>query len=244
MNIKNSIVTFWFEKQDNITQLMDKLNNELNSDFFPFNVVGVPINFDPGVPRMTTSSNGNHSLIEISLISYRLTTNFDDNFNKDPQKCIDYLKDKVTKAFELLKKLDIKILYSAIFITLEKKEKNPIEEISSKFLKNEDFSKSDEIGIRLTNVLENKYYKILSINNNKFIKYTIKTDEKKQKHEIILPLLSLDSASDIEDYLITSVEINDKFAFNCDHTHNTSMEELNEMLDKTLKEIKIEIERF
>ena len=55
---------------------------------------------------------------------------------------------------------------------------------------------------------------------------------------------NIDEAEEIEDYLMTSVEVNDKLIYNRDHKHVTNETDFVEMLEHIKKEIANELERF
>lgn len=242
MKIKDSAITFWFQKQPNPKIYVDKFNDILKEHFFDFNIIGVPANIDPAIPRLTAVSSSNHSNIEISLINARLRTNFDENYSEDINMCINYLKERILKLFEALKSCDINIVYSAIFINLEEKENNAVEKIKEHFLKIENLETVDEIGVRFSQVVDNKFYSNISFNNSKQIK--LEKIFEGNKGEIIFPLISLNDASEIENYLSVSLELNDKFAFNLDSNYSTSKEELLKLFELTNTQLEKEMNRF
>lgn len=242
MKIKDSTITFWFQKQPNPKVYVDKFNEVLKEHFFDFNIIGVPANIDPAIPRLTAVSSSNHSNIEISLINAKLRTRFDENYSEDINACIDYLKERALKLFEALKICNINIVYSAIFVKLEEKEDNAVAKIKEHFLKLENLETIDEIGVRFSQVVDNKFYSSVSFNNSKQIK--IEKVIESNKGEIIFPLLSLNDASEVENYLSVSLESNDKFAFNLDSNYSTSREELLSLFDLTTTQLEKEMNRF
>lgn len=242
MKIKDSAITFWFQKQPNPKIYVDKFNDILKEHFFDFNIIGVPANIDPAIPRLTAVSSSNHSNIEISLINARLRTNFDENYSEDINTCIDYLKERTLKLFEALKSCDISIVYSAIFINLEEKENNAVEKIKEHFLKLEGLDTIDEIGVRFSQVVDDKFYSNISFNNSKQIK--IEKVFENNKGEIIFPLISLNDASEVENYLSVSLEANDKFSFNLDSNYSTSKEELLKLFELATSQLEKEMSRF
>lgn len=242
MKIKDSTITFWFQKQPNPKAYVDKFNENLKEHFFDFNIISVPANIDPAIPRLVAVSSSNHSNIEISLINARLRTNFDENYSSDLNLCIKYLKERALKLFEALKVCDIAIVYSAIFINLEKQEDKAVEKIENQFLKTQDIKEIDEIGIRFSKIVDNKFYSNISFNNSKQIK--IEKIFENNKPEIIIPLISLNEASKIDNYLNVSLEVNDKYSFNLDTNYSTNRKELEKMFDLITAQLGKEINRF
>lgn len=242
MKIKDSTITFWFQKQSNPKIYVDRFNEILKEHFFDFSIIGVPANISATIPRLKAVSSSNHSNIEISLVNARLTTNFDDNYADDFIACVNYLKERTLKLFEALKINDFNIIYSAIFINLEEKEKDAVEKIKKRFLTIENLENIDEIGIRFSQVINNKYYSNISFNNLKKVKIEKIIDE--NNGEIILPLVSLSNATEIENYMSVSIEINDKYSFNLDSNHSTNKETLLELFDMVADKLEKEMKKI
>lgn len=242
MEIKNSIVTFWFQKQPNPKEYSEILNEKLKEHFFEFNIIGVPSNIDPGIPRMNAVSSSSHSNVEISLISAKLKTNFDDKYNADCDLCIEYIKERALKIFDALVECGISTIYSAIFISLEEKSAEPAKQIMKYFLKDDETKGINEVGIRLTQDINEKYYKSISVNNGKQVK--IKKVFEPGNNEIIFPLISLNDAEEVEEYLTTTIEINDRLSFNINREYISNKENLEEMFAIAGKQIKEELSRF
>lgn len=250
MEIKNSVVTFWFQKQPNPKEYAGILNERLKEHFFEFNTIGVPSNIDPTIPRMTAVSSSSHSNVEISLINAKLNTNFDDKYSTNCDLCIEYIKERSLKIFETLKECNISTIYSAIFINLEEKTLDPAQKIIKYFLNDNRKSTIDsdgkntinEVGIRLNQDVDKKYYKSVSVNNGKQVK--IKKVFEPGNNEIILPLISLNDAEEIEEYLTTAVEINDRLSFNMNREYISDKNNLEEMFEIVCKQVKEELSRF
>lgn len=242
MKIKNSTITFWFQKQNSPKVYVDKLNSILKEHFFEFNILAVPANIDPVIPRLTAVSNSDHSNIQISLINAKLLTNFDDHYSENIDLCIDYLKNRALKLYEALMSCNINIVYSAIFINLEERDDYAVEKIRTHFLKMDENKKINEIGIRLTDIVDDKFYRIVSFNNSKQVK--IEKVFKGDNDEIIFPLISLNDASEIENYLNVSLEFNDRLLFNLDSNYSTNEDELVKLFDLITEQLRKEMKRF
>ena len=223
---------------------MEILNDAIKEYFFEFSTIAVPANIDPIIPRLSAVSSSNHSNVKMSLINFKLNTSYDENFNKDIDKCLDYLKERAILLFEALTiKCKIPIIYSAIFINMDEQKNNSAEIIAKQFLKNEhNFNNMSEIGIRLSEEMENKFYKIVNINSNKQIKITKIISE--NKTEIIFPLISLNEADETKDALLINLEINDRYGFDLNKNYSTTKLNLEKMFDIASKVTKDEIKIF
>lgn len=242
MKMTDSTVTFWFYKDLNPKNYVNILNSSLSDYFFEFNTIGVPANIDPGIPRLTASSISNHSSLEISLISAKLITRFDENFCDSSDLCFEYLKERVLKIFDVLVECGLSIVYTAIFINLEKKSDNAVEELENVFLKKTGESNIEEFGIRISQKVNDKFYKIESFNNSKHVQMQRLVES--NNDEIIFPLLSLEDADEIENYLDISLEVNDRYAFNLNKGYLTSRETVLELIEYAKKQLEQEKTNF
>ena len=241
MEIKNARITFWFQKEPNPKIYVDKLNKTLNDYFFDFNILSVPANIEPTIPRLNAVSESNHSNIEISLINARLNTRFDEHYWNDLSLCINYLQERASKLFDALSNCNINILYSAITLNIEQQNNDSIEILKKHFLHLDSEKNISELGISLSQEIDNKFYEIINFNTIKQIKI-----EKQilNEGEIILPLLSLKDASEVHNFINISIEINDKLGFNLKENHKTKKDDFLKMFQILDKQTKKEISRF
>ena len=240
MKIKNIIVTFWFNQIGNFKELAEKFNNNLNTYFPVCNLVNLPANFEPIAPRISAQSGSGHSLFTMSRINAQISTNYDQNFNEDVDKCIIYIEERAKKIYENILKQEIDILYSAIFVNLEKDEENPIEKIEKNLIKAEIRGNINELGIRTAVVVDNKYYRILTLNNAK--DYTLQKQIKPGENNIIIPLISLKDATMTKQYISMSYELNDKYSFDNVDVYNNDINTINDMFKKVKEDLKNNIE--
>lgn len=243
MKIRSIIVTLWFEKYNNIREIFDKFNNELNEYFPAFNLTNLPANVDPMIPRMSARSRSGHSMINLSNINMQLITNYDEKFNEDFKSCLEYIEKRIKKIYSVMIQSDFKILYSAILVNLDKDVDHPIEEIKNNLfnnnLSNNNFS---EIGVKSSMVVNDKFYKIIVLNNSK--EFTIKKEIKPGNFEIIMPLISLADAELVKEYISINYELNDKFSFDKNKEYNNSEKVINEMFNILKEDLNKNIEEF
>ena len=170
MKINNIVVTFWFNKVTDIKNKINYFENELNEYFHGINSIGVPADINPEYPRLTATSDGGHTKLNVSMINLQIATNFDSEFNSDYNKCFDYIKQRVLKIYSLLtQKLDISILYGAILVLCEVDDKNPMDLIKTNLLSKKLDGNYCESGVKIAEIIDNKYYKNLSFNTTKQI---------------------------------------------------------------------------
>lgn len=240
MKIKNIIVTFWFNQIGNFKELTEEFNNNLNTYFPVWNFINLPANFEPIAPRINAQSGSGHSIFTMSRINAQISTNYDQNFNEDVNKCMLYIEERAKKIYENISNQGIDILYSAIFVNLEKDEEHPIEKIEKNLLKAEIKGNINELGIRTAVVKDNKYYRIITLNNAK--DYTMQKQIKPEENNIIIPLISLKDATMTKQYISMSYELNDKYSFDNVDAYNNNINTINDMFENVKEDLKNNIE--
>ena len=96
-----------FEPITGVTQrFIDNVQSILENESFETNILPVPEIIQEDVPRVIAVSNGKHSQIILSKINCSITTNFDQNFNSDLEKCMDYFSKKVSTIDKIIKSLN------------------------------------------------------------------------------------------------------------------------------------------
>ena len=73
-------------------------------------------------------------ILNMSNINLQLITEYDERFNEDFDSCIEYIKTRAKKIYEVLIENNINILYSAILVNLNKDVENPIGDIKENLL--------------------------------------------------------------------------------------------------------------
>ena len=243
MKIKNIVVTFWFEKYDNTKGIFEELNSKLTEYFPAFNYMGLPANVDPIVPRINSQSKSGHTIFNMSTINVQITTNYDGNFNEDFSKCIDYMEERASKIYNLLISKEVKVLYSAVFVNLEKEVDNPIQTIQQNLLSSSvNENTFSEVGMRASMVIDNKYYRILTINNSK--DFTMQKQITPGQNTIIFPLISLNDATITKEYISISYELNDKYSFDSNENYTNNTEIIKNMFLTVRDDLQNKIEVF
>lgn len=240
MKINNIVITFWFNKVADIRNKIDTFEEELKEYFHGINSIGVPANITPDYPRLNAVSDGGHTKLNISMINLQLRTDFDDNYNKDYNLCFDYIKERAAKIFETLStKLEFNILYSAIMAVCEIDNENPVNLIKDKLFSDKLSENYCEAGLRMTEIINNKFYKNIAINSTKQITVTKKIEPGQQ--EIIMPLISLAESKIEKESILINYEINDKYSFDSIKEYRLNSTNFNEMIDSAKKDIEEKI---
>jgi len=89
------------------------------------------------IPRIIGKTHGNHTQLNISLNRIEIYTNFDVKYASDIEKCIEYVKCKVSEVHEVMRKfVGGKYLFSGITITqiFDELEEDPVKRIIDNFV--------------------------------------------------------------------------------------------------------------
>lgn len=243
MKINNIIVTLWFNRYNNIKNIYEVFNEKLNEYFPVFNMSNLPSNFDPMIPRINAKSKSGHSTLNMSNINLQLITEYDEKFNENFDSCIEYIKIRANKIYNILLENNIKILYSAILVNLNKDAENPINEIKETLLKqNVDSSNFSELGMRVSMEIENKFYRIITVNNRK--DFSMQKEITPGQFEIIMPLISLYDAKIEKEYISINYELNDKYSFDKEKEYLCNEENFNRMFEVVENDLKVNIDKF
>ena len=136
-----------------------------------------------------------------------------------------------------------KILYSAILVNLNKDAENPINEIKETLLKpNVDSSNFSELGMRVSMEIENKFYRIITVNNRK--DFSMQKEITLGQFEIIMPLISLYDAKIEKEYISINYELNDKYSFDKEKEYLCNEENFNRMFEVVENDLKVNIDKF
>lgn len=237
MKNNNITVTFWFNEIRNVKEVRDIFDEKLSDYFNPFNLTGTPLEVDPIVPRIISNTKGGHTTLQFSLINLQLNTVFDNEFNFDINKCVDYVKEKADKVLKILKEdVNIDVLYSAIFLNCDKDSESPLQNIIDNYsisLSN----KIEEIGLRFSEVVNDRYYFITSVNNSSVVSITKKIESGQQPQRIVIPLISKREMCIEKEIISYTFEINDRYEYDTIGNHNTTNESIAEMFEIFLKKI-------
>lgn len=183
----------------------------------PIQFLNYPDDVPLEVPRIIAVTNHNHSQLIVTGNNIQITTNFDDNFNGKLEECFNYLENNNNIIINILNNVSIKDMYyygisiNCIFDN-EDKIVRPISYIKDKFIKYNTNCVEDEVSLRSAFVLENKYYCNILLQNQRYF------DGPPSKNGSF-------AGRKYMDVLLTSIDINDRYAFNNFVDYKSSIDE-------------------
>ena len=131
----------------------------------PFNILPVPDNAPAEIPRMIGVSTNQHSTLQISANTTQLHVNIDGDYCKDMKKCFEYMRDRMEAIKEIIKKLNVNILFAGLIIQIRNDKAKPVDFINDKFFKLNTKEKLFDIAGKATFIKEEKYYINLAMMN-------------------------------------------------------------------------------
>ncbi len=188
----------------------DSLKEHFKGHYSQPQVIPVPDELDPEVPRLIFGSIHGFSQIIISQIGITLNVTYSPDWQKDISKGVVYLKERSPALYLLLKTIeDLQIYFcgltTRVRIPIDRAETELFDYLRKNIVKFD--TKEDhlnDINIKITTVLENKFFSNISIQNYR----TWKSDKPIQG----VPRLSKRNVNE------TGIEIigdfNDRYSYN------------------------------
>ena len=237
MIVQNCTFTVHFPRNDNIRESIFNLEKHLRGFQKPFTLVPLPADAPLDIPRIITVSENRHSQLVFQGNSAQIITNFDDNYNKDIEKCLEYMKDRCSMLIDSLRIIGAesagrpKFYFSGLSLSLlfdmEDGINDPIEYISNHFLQLKSNMTTDEAEFRVALIAEKSFYINIMVQNLRI--FSKEPDERGS-------LAGVDVQKNV---LQVVFDINDRYAFNTISGYNSSEEtaqkviKLAERLSKT-----------
>lgn len=218
-------------------RLEDALNEACPGGYGPPQLVPVPDEFEPEFPRIMFNANSGYSSITVSQVAIAFTVNYSEDWQRDPNKCVEYLKQRTSTLFKLLEKIKINITFVGIGtkIRLGSRANDGAEVMKAlRTLVAPDFEVADpiEMSVRVSNGVDNKYF-----NNIVISSYASWTTE-------VAATGRFSQGSRTETGVELTGDYNSRFAFNEGNAIAASLEESLSMVDNASQYILQAAARF
>lgn len=133
------------------------------------NVVSIPDEIEPLIPRISITSKYGHSQINFSQIGVEFNVSFDDEYKYDYAKCEEYIDFRLKLVKEYLEKSRIETLYYIGMNTrirfASEADFNEIDAIKSMYLRDVEVDNLYDYTEKITLLDNEEYYHNLSIGN-------------------------------------------------------------------------------
>lgn len=248
MEVRNIICTLFFNRIEAPRNQIDELEKSDLSKYFiqPFNAQPVPNDAPPVLPRITASSyDGLYDLI-ISQVNVQLIRKIKFNLDDTFEEKLEQTKEIMLNLYSSIKKIyNQELLYFGANCIIDIDDENPVSCIKDKFIKglNEEVC---EINLRYSSIEDDKYYNNIMISNIKEYKLEIKLpkEQANKPTNIFMDTLSTSSMQETKHIIQLSIDVNDRYAYNCSNEYRTNESEINNVLNKVNLTVKTKINEF
>ena len=226
MKILSTQYNILYSRISNLRKIILGYEDMLLDEFTHCQVIPIPDEAPPEIPRVTTTTKSGYSTLQISLTGTVFHTIYDNNFNEDWDKCHNYLNKKSKFIYGVMNCLGPEQMYTqgfAVQILLEGLKTDPVEVLKKGIsLINTKYFFHD-LGFNAALVKQDKYYINIQLSNARITQMPVTT--KTPVHE-----------NDFINCLILNIEVNDRKQFNENNKYKSSKEVVDELL-KVLTEI-------
>lgn len=235
MKIKNGSFNIVFPHVHCMRENLFNLERVFSNFMVPFNLMPIPNEAPPEIPRILASSKNGHSQLMISGNNVQVTTNFDSRFWYDIDACFKYMENMRNKILESLAHLGLEqqghpsFYYSGLTMNVEYSQEDgildPVEFIANKFLKSSIPATKRDLAFRTTITIEDTYFVNIEVSNNRILEG--------------MPVLpgSLYGTKEVSHTLAVTVDINDRLAFNTKAAYISSKETATNIFNLSYKYI-------
>lgn len=215
--------------------LEDILNNIFPGNYGAPQVIPVPDDLDPEVPRLIFTSKNGFSQIIVSQISIALNVTYSPDWQTDISKGKQYIKERVPLLYSLFKAFgDESIYFSGITIRVRLEvnasDSTLYDIFSSKVAEDRLGINKDQFydfNLKLTKVIDSKFFSNITVNNYR----TWKNIDSQQA----IPKLSKNNTS--ERGIEISGDFNDRYSYNEDKDYFSKQNDADTIIDNGFFEI-------
>ena len=234
--IKNIIISYWFKEINyNPAKRVNELEDEINSIF------NAPVMFNDdkllnniSIPRIQCISPDNKYLFTMSLVNAFLSINISDDINYDELMLL--INNNIQLFYDILKNTyGVSILYSSIKVELVDDDKNAKEKLIKLF--NLSKSNYEDLSIKRGIIKEDYYINYIQTYAKEY-NFNVKRDNTTTEQDLFdrSMITSLSEAECAKEFLLTVIEINDRYSYNLDKNYESSKDSIRGMIIE-LKEI-------
>jgi len=223
-------------RQVGIRRSANDFEDRLKDKYLQPQIIGVPDELDPEIPRMVFGSKNGFSQITVSQVNISLVVKYSPDWGANVQQCRDYLLERVPLLASLLKTLSVEPLYlgllSHVNLPSDQNDANILKKLSDVFIKEQSESYQD-IQIKLTKVIEDKFFSNVTVQNYRTWKLT--PGEQRPK---------LANQEAIEKGVSIVGDFNDRYAFNEKKDYKSNLDQVSQIIDLGIKETQGVIKRI
>lgn len=217
-NLITSTISVLFQPFPEARKSIFKLEEALKEGFLTPELLPVPDEAPPEIPRIQFRSRHGFSILRFTPVRIDLETNYDAQYSSDIKKCFDYISAKSENVQRALGVISPQIAFVALTIKVRWDEKSlspadSAKQLSSKYLADEAGEGLEEFRASRTKIVDGKYYVRTTPYNFKVFQ---------AKGAIATPFPRISYLDLVEFGLEKEIEINDRYAYNADEKYISS----------------------
>lgn len=221
-----------FPRQLRIRRLANELEDRLAGRYFQPQIISVPDDLDPEIPRMIFGSEHGFSQIVVSQVNMSLNVTYSPDWQVEVSKGRSYLLERVPILFELLGILDgVEPLFCGLTTQANlpslAEDEAIVRNVAEIFLKDEDLRTVHDVQIKTTTLLSERFFSNITVQN-----YRLWDAMLSQQGVTRFP-----RADAVERGLQILGDFNDRYAFNEDEDYVSSQEVAGEVIENGLAEV-------
>lgn len=224
-----------------VNAMEDSLKQKYPGHFGQPQMIPVPDEFDPEVPRVIFESQHGFSQIIVSQIAVTLNVTYSPDWQLDISKGRQYLLERVTILYALFEAMrdDRRAAYFCGLTTRVRLQSSvddaaTVSALISQITKNGDGSATYDINLRRTTVVADRFFSNTAIQN--YRSWQAEPDVTQ------IPRLRRNAATERGIEVIG--DFNDRYAFNEQDGYSSTADVATEVIDRGLDEVRNAIERF
>lgn len=229
--IKSIYISYWFhELSFNPSNKIDILEKELTS------IIDTPIIYNPdnsfkniSIPRIEGLSRDKKYLFTMSLVNAMLSINVNNDLDDD--EILLLINSNSQLFYDILKNIyNIDIIYTSFkleFVDENKKSKEKLVKLLN--LSNNNY---EDLSFK-RGIIKDDYYLNYLLVYSKEYNFNVKNNDGEVIEQDLFDRSMITSISEAKfkrEYLLTIIEINDRYAYNVNKDHRTSKEDLRGMI--------------
>ena len=166
MKIINAQMNILFKAIKEDKKIIEDMINKLSESYNLAKMEGKDSEMEDipySIPRIIGKSKHGHSQISISLNRAEISIVFDESFYESIENCITYIREKSKEVYDSLKSfVEERYLFSGITVTtiIDELNENPIDTITSKFVKIKAKKELYDVSTKFAYVKENHFINI------------------------------------------------------------------------------------
>lgn len=220
-----------FPRQKEIRRRANDFEDRLKQQYFQPQIIPVPDDLDPEVPRIIFGSEHGFSQIIISQISIVLHASYSPDWQVDISKGKKYLLDRIPMMFDLLTLLNEMKSYfcgltTRVNLVSRQSDANILDRLASIFLKEKE-NDINEFQMKTTRVIGNRFYSNVTVQNYHLWKL----------EELLQGVVRLPQKEASEWGIRIIGDFNDRFSFNEKAGYFSSMDCAKEIIENGLVEV-------